>query len=141
MAPPPPPNDPFPDIPEAPPVAHAEAQAQAIPTMGRDLGQLDFAPKADEMKPGDQFKVLVNQYKATADKIAFYRKGAKYPIFTHYFNNQYAVDKFAEITNGWQFEEDNAMHDIPDRLLIVVASDKLNSKQNPYRNLEDVCKV
>jgi len=119
--------------------AHQEAQAQTIPTTGRQMGLLEYAPKAADTKPGDVFQIEVNEYKATAKRVVFWKSGGQYPTFTHYLTSDYGLNKFRELFKGWNPIEDDEHHPLSKPIILtIVTSDKPNKNGNFYRNLAGV---
>jgi len=145
---PPPPEEPLNDWeasadPEFFPTADQQpAGTSAVPVAGKDWGLLEYAPKAADTQPGDVFEVSVNEYKATAKSIAFWRSGAQYPTFTYSMASEYGMNKFNDLFKGWKPVEDDEHHPIsPDLILTIVTSDKAKKTGTYYRNLEAVRRV
>lgn len=124
----------------ADPDFHPTADQQTQPRAGKDWGMISYPPKAAELKAGDVYEVMVNEYKAVAKEIAFWQKGGQYPILTHKMTNDFAIEKFQKLFKGWQPTEDGEHHPLTPMILTVVGSDKTNKNDNHYHNLEAVRK-
>ena len=110
------------------------------PVSGRDWGLIDRKPKASDLNFGDRYEIQVDEYKATASEIKFYRKGMEYPDLTHNMLAEYTRNRFNELFKGWMPIEDDTRHDIPNGSVIIAVqctdADKQTKQGNPYQNLD-----
>lgn len=105
---------------------------------GDYLGIVPFM-KVSELKPGQTYELLINEYTHHGGKINFYGPGSEYP-HTHVLNNV-GVAKMAELfTPEWddKFPVTEEKKPFPggDMLLKIKASTKVKKTGNPWANLD-----
>jgi len=113
------------------------------PTNPAEYGLVDKFPAAGDWNPGDEYEMLVTQYRIKDGALEFYKDDYEYPVHKH-FLNEYGSQKMAELfVPDWD-KHFNATEQSPivggDLIIKVVGSEKRresgSGRGNVFRNLE-----
>jgi len=114
-----------------------DVEPEATGEFARDWGLVDYMPKAAELSPNDELRILVNEYEYKPDsEVRFFKEGDQYPQVTHNMSAEYPRQQFEEIFKGWKPQENERLP-IPKGSVIlnIKCSQNLTKAGNPYRNL------